>query len=217
MKRPLCRGAPDRSILALDDALTAFSRLAPRQAKVVELRYFGGLTEEEIVAALNISPRTVRRDWDLAKGLAVAGVKPLESVRSELERMTPERFQQIEELYHAAREANRRGARGAAGPDRSRIAPRSRVAARAAGPAANSWIGLPFRTRRNCWRIRRVTVIDRGRLPGAIPYRRQARRGRHGRGLSGDRHAIRPRRRHQDHSASSSAPVSSARRARFRH
>jgi RNA polymerase sigma factor (TIGR02999 family) len=59
--------APDRSILALDEALTEFSRLAPRQAKVVELRYFGGLTEEEIVAALNISARTVRRDWDFAK------------------------------------------------------------------------------------------------------------------------------------------------------
>ena len=41
--------------------------MAPRQAKVVELRYFGGLTEAEIVAALDISPRTVRRDWDLAK------------------------------------------------------------------------------------------------------------------------------------------------------
>ncbi|AMY09303.1 RNA polymerase sigma factor [Luteitalea pratensis] len=59
--------SPDRSILALDEALTAFSRLAPRQAMVVELRYFGGLTEEEIVAALDISPRTVRRDWDFAK------------------------------------------------------------------------------------------------------------------------------------------------------
>src|SRR6516165_6200023 len=59
--------ATDRSILALDEALAAFSELAPRQAKVVELRYFGGLTEEEIVAALKISPRTVRRDWDLAK------------------------------------------------------------------------------------------------------------------------------------------------------
>jgi RNA polymerase sigma factor (TIGR02999 family) len=57
----------DRSILAVDEALTAFSQLAPRQAKVVELRYFGGLTEEEIVAALNISPRTVRRDWEFAK------------------------------------------------------------------------------------------------------------------------------------------------------
>ena len=58
---------PDRSILALDEALTAFSRLAPRQARVVELRYFGGLTEDEIVAALEISARTVRRDWNFAK------------------------------------------------------------------------------------------------------------------------------------------------------
>ena len=57
----------DRSILALDEALTAFSQVAPRQAKVVELRYFGGLTEEEIVAVLNVSPRTVERDWGLAK------------------------------------------------------------------------------------------------------------------------------------------------------
>jgi RNA polymerase sigma factor (TIGR02999 family) len=57
----------DRCIVALDDALAAFSRLAPRQAQVVELRYFGGLTEEEIVEVLKISPRTVRRDWDIAK------------------------------------------------------------------------------------------------------------------------------------------------------
>jgi DNA-directed RNA polymerase specialized sigma24 family protein len=59
--------AADRSILAVNEALTAFSQVATRQAKVVELRYFGGLTEEEIVAALKISPRSVRRDWDLAK------------------------------------------------------------------------------------------------------------------------------------------------------
>ncbi len=58
---------PERCILALDDALTAFAQVAPRQAKVVEMRYFGGLTEEEIVEALRISPRTVRRDWDIAK------------------------------------------------------------------------------------------------------------------------------------------------------
>src|SRR6516225_6058096 len=56
-----------RSILALDEALNAFSRLAPRQVKVVELLYFGRLTEEEIVEALGISPRTVRRDWNFAK------------------------------------------------------------------------------------------------------------------------------------------------------
>ena len=59
--------APDRSILALDEALTAFTQVAPRQAKVVELRYFGGLTEEEIAEVMKISPRTVRRDWDFAR------------------------------------------------------------------------------------------------------------------------------------------------------
>ena len=63
----LLTNAPDRSILDLDEALTAFSQLAPRQAKVVELRYFGGLNEEEIVSVLKISARTARRDWDLAK------------------------------------------------------------------------------------------------------------------------------------------------------
>ena len=67
--------APDRSLLALDEALTEFSQVAPRQAKVVELRYFGGLTEEEIVAALNISPRTVRRDWDLARAWLLQELK----------------------------------------------------------------------------------------------------------------------------------------------
>ena len=57
----------DSSLVALDEALEAFSRVAPRQAKLVELRYFGGLSEEEIVEVLKISPRTVRRDWEFAK------------------------------------------------------------------------------------------------------------------------------------------------------
>ena len=67
--------SPDRSILALDEALAEFSQVAPRQAKVVELRYFGGLTEEEIVAVLNVSPRTVRRDWDLARAWLLRELK----------------------------------------------------------------------------------------------------------------------------------------------
>jgi len=57
----------DRSLVALDDALAAFGQIAPRQAKVVELRYFGGLAEKEIVEVLKISPRTVRRDWEFAR------------------------------------------------------------------------------------------------------------------------------------------------------
>ena len=59
--------APSRAIVDLDESLTAFSRLAPRQAQVVELRYFGGLTEEEIAEVLKVSPRSVRRDWNFAK------------------------------------------------------------------------------------------------------------------------------------------------------
>jgi len=51
----------------LDDALEAFAEVAPRQAKVVELRYFGGLSEEEIAEVVKISARTVRRDWDFAR------------------------------------------------------------------------------------------------------------------------------------------------------
>jgi len=68
--------ATDRFVLALDEALIAFSQVAPRQAKIVELRYFGGLTEEEIVAALKISPRTVRRDWHLAKAWLLRELMP---------------------------------------------------------------------------------------------------------------------------------------------
>jgi RNA polymerase sigma factor (TIGR02999 family) len=58
---------PDASIVALDEALEAFSQVAPRQAKVVELRYFGGLSEEQTAEALHISERSVRRDWQFAK------------------------------------------------------------------------------------------------------------------------------------------------------
>lgn len=58
---------PDQSIIAVDEALTALSEIAVRQARVVELRYFGGLTEDEIASALDTSPRTVRRDWEFAR------------------------------------------------------------------------------------------------------------------------------------------------------
>jgi len=63
----LLSSEPGPFIMALDDALTAFSKIAPRQAKVVELRYFGGLSEEETADVLGSSPRTVRRDWQFAK------------------------------------------------------------------------------------------------------------------------------------------------------
>jgi RNA polymerase sigma-70 factor (ECF subfamily) len=54
-------------LLALNDALEALSREDPRQGRVVELRYFGGFSEEEIADILNVAVRTVRRDWAHAK------------------------------------------------------------------------------------------------------------------------------------------------------
>src|SRR5688572_22866111 len=54
-------------ICALDDALDALAAREPRRARVVELRYFGGLTVEETAEALGVSPQTVLRDWKLAR------------------------------------------------------------------------------------------------------------------------------------------------------
>ncbi len=64
---PVLSPEPDAFVLALDDALTGFAQLAPRQAKVVELRYFGGLSEEEVAEVMQTSARIVRRDWQFAK------------------------------------------------------------------------------------------------------------------------------------------------------
>jgi len=57
----------DDQILALDEALQKLSAMSPRQSRVVELRYFGGLNEEEIAALLGVTRRTVDRDWKLAR------------------------------------------------------------------------------------------------------------------------------------------------------
>jgi RNA polymerase sigma factor (TIGR02999 family) len=58
---------PDASMVLLDDALEALARIAPRQAKVVELCYFGGSSVEQTVEVMGISERTVMRDWEFAK------------------------------------------------------------------------------------------------------------------------------------------------------
>jgi len=57
----------DLDLVALDDALVALERLDPQQSRVVELRYFGGLTIEEAAEVIGISPATVKRDWTMAK------------------------------------------------------------------------------------------------------------------------------------------------------
>ncbi len=54
-------------LLALDEAMDRLERLDPRQSQIVELRYFGGLTEEETAELLGISVRTVKREWSVAR------------------------------------------------------------------------------------------------------------------------------------------------------
>jgi RNA polymerase sigma factor (TIGR02999 family) len=59
--------APEVDVLALDEALERLAAIDPQQAKVVELRYFAGMTIEETAAALDVSTGTVKRDWSVAK------------------------------------------------------------------------------------------------------------------------------------------------------
>jgi RNA polymerase sigma factor (TIGR02999 family) len=69
--------AADRGadLAALDDALIALAEIDPREAKVVELRFFGGLSEKEAAEVLGISDRTVRHDWNHAKAWLLAELK----------------------------------------------------------------------------------------------------------------------------------------------
>jgi len=54
-------------VLLLDESLTELEQVDPRAVRVVELRYFGGYTEKEIVEALSVSAATVQRDWEFAR------------------------------------------------------------------------------------------------------------------------------------------------------
>jgi RNA polymerase sigma factor (TIGR02999 family) len=58
---------PRQDVVALDDALEALAKFDERKSRVVEMRFFGGLSVEETASVLNVSPDTVMRDWRLAK------------------------------------------------------------------------------------------------------------------------------------------------------
>jgi RNA polymerase sigma factor (TIGR02999 family) len=58
---------PDSSLLALDEALNALAEIDPQQSRIIELRYFGGLTIEETAEVLKTSPATVKREWAMAR------------------------------------------------------------------------------------------------------------------------------------------------------
>jgi RNA polymerase sigma factor (TIGR02999 family) len=58
---------PSRDLVAIDDALTALAVVDPRKARIVEMRFFGGLTAEETAEVLGVSSKTVLREWQTAK------------------------------------------------------------------------------------------------------------------------------------------------------
>jgi RNA polymerase sigma-70 factor, ECF subfamily len=60
-------GTRDREIVAIDEALQELAAMDPRKARVIELRFFGGLSVEETAEVLKISDQSVMRDWKLAK------------------------------------------------------------------------------------------------------------------------------------------------------
>jgi RNA polymerase sigma factor (TIGR02999 family) len=69
--------APDSlDLLALDEALERLGAASPRQAKVVELRFFGGLEVEEVADVMGISPATVKRDWTFARAFLLQSLDP---------------------------------------------------------------------------------------------------------------------------------------------
>jgi RNA polymerase sigma-70 factor, ECF subfamily len=62
-------------LLAVADSLNLLAKIDPRQARVVELRFFGGLSVEEAAEVLGVSPKTVKRDWSVAKAWLYADLK----------------------------------------------------------------------------------------------------------------------------------------------
>ena len=62
-------------LLQLDRALTRLEALAPQQARIVELRYFAGLSVDEVAAALGISPATVKRHWTVARAFLLREIE----------------------------------------------------------------------------------------------------------------------------------------------
>jgi len=83
------RGDRTGDLVALDDALNALARLDPRKVRIIEMRFFGGLSVEETAEVLKVSSATVRRDWSIAKfwlyrelgGGNTDGFRPVEATR----------------------------------------------------------------------------------------------------------------------------------------
>lgn len=91
-----------RELIALDDALNVLAAADPRKARVIELRFFGGLTAEETAEVLKVSPDTVLRDWKLARAWLLTELAAKNAQRrlyfggGEVPHPTPSTFQNTE-------------------------------------------------------------------------------------------------------------------------
>lgn len=74
---------PTLELIALDDALQGLEQVAPRPARVVELRYFGGLSVEETAEVLKSSPATIKRDWSFARAFLLRALDAGPAPRTE--------------------------------------------------------------------------------------------------------------------------------------
>jgi RNA polymerase sigma factor (TIGR02999 family) len=74
-ERSLFAEYKSEELLDLDHALTQFAKEYPRASQIVEMRFFAGMTVEEIASVLNISPKTVKRDWTLARAWLRRGLR----------------------------------------------------------------------------------------------------------------------------------------------
>ena len=70
---------PGRDLVALDEALEALAKVDERKSRVIELRFFGGLSVAETAEALHVSPETVMRDWRLAKAWLLRQLRPADT------------------------------------------------------------------------------------------------------------------------------------------
>ena len=196
------RRSPQRGsdLVALDDALDALAAIDPRRGRVVELRFFGGLTVEETARVLGVSVQTVMRDWKLRARLAAArasaGGAPCNLTAGGSSRAS------ITRSRSATPTSARRSSTRCAGTMR-RL--RRELDSLLAHERSGDTLVEPATARPL------PSLV--GRMVGAYDVRERARRRRHGRRLPGARHEAESRRRAQDPSRARSRPMPIASRA----
>ena len=89
-------------LIALDEALNRLAEFDEQQARIVELRYFSGLSLEETAEALHISRATVARDWETARALAAPRTEQMKVFWNQNSSVNPKKWHEVKEIFYAA-------------------------------------------------------------------------------------------------------------------